>query len=246
MMNDTIAIITARGGSKRIPGKNTRKFLGKPILQYSIEAALESGLFKEVMVSTDSDDIAAIAKQAGAIVPFQRSAKNADDFATTADVLIEVLNTYASRGQAFETGCCIYPTAPFVTADKLKKAYTLLKNAQADSVIPVSTFNSSIWRAYRMKEEKISYIWPEHANRRSQDLEPAYFDCGQFYFFGVKRFLEQRSLVTPNTYGIAVPETEVQDIDTESDWTLAELKYLYTFHRHSILSLINNTNGKNV
>lgn len=238
-MSNCIAIITARGGSKRIPAKNIRLFLGKPIIHYSIEAALQSGLFKEVMVSTDSEEIAAIAKQAGAVVPFLRSVENSNDFATTADVLKEVITAYEKKQLAdFEFGCCIYPTAPFTTAAKLQQAYDRLRQSGADTVFPVSAFNSSIWRAYQMKNQQLNQLWPEHANKRSQDLEPTFYDCGQFYFFHVQRFLQTTSLITANTLGIEVPETEVQDIDTEKDWQLAELKYLYTFHPERILSLL--------
>ncbi len=238
-MSNNIAIITARGGSKRIPGKNIRSFLGKPIIQYSIEAALQSGLFNEVMVSTDSEEIAAISREAGAVTPFIRSAENSNDFATTADVLLEVLTAYEKKQEAaFEFGCCLYPTAPFITAEKLRQAYDRIRESMADTVFPVCEYSSSIWRAYRMKDKKLSHLWPEHANKRSQDLEPAYYDCGQFYFFNVGRFMQTRSLITSHSVGIEVPETEVQDIDTEKDWQLAELKYLYTFQPNRIVSLL--------
>ena len=145
-MKSCIAIITARGGSKRIPRKNIKPFLGKPIIQYSIEAALNSGCFTEVMVSTDDDEIASIAKHAGAIVPFIRSAKNADDHATTADVILEVLQNYQSFGKSFEMACCIYPTAPFVTAKKLIAAFQLLSSKDIKSVVPIVRFSYPIFR----------------------------------------------------------------------------------------------------
>ena len=230
-MNNNIAIITARGGSKRIPNKNIRPFLGKPILYYSIEAALESELFNEVMVSTDSEVIAELATKAGANVPFLRSAKNADDFASTADVLIEVLNQYKQKGRAFELGCCIYPTAPFVTAAKLKKANKIILDKKADSVIPVTRFSFPIWRSFKIEDDKLIYNWPENANKRSQDLPTAFHDCGQFYFFDIAKFMDIKRLVSAQTYSIEVPESEVQDIDNEEDWKIAEIKYSFSIQK---------------
>ncbi len=223
----SVAIITARGGSKRIPRKNIKEFLGKPIIQYSIDAAMRSGIFEEVMVSTDDDEIAAIATKLGAIVPFMRSTNTADDYSTTAEVLTEVLKQYNNIGKHYGFGCCIYPTAPFVTAEKLKKAYQLLQSNSADSVIPVTKFSFPIWRSFKMEEGKLSYNWPENAPKRSQDLPPAFHDCGQFYFFNVDKFLETKSLVSANTFAIEVPESEVQDIDTVEDWRIAEIKYSF-------------------
>src|SRR5688572_21403799 len=224
-MKKTVAIITARGGSKRIPKKNIKPFHGKPIIAYSIEEALKSGVFDEVMVSTDDEEIARVAKEYGAIVPFIRSAKASDDYATTADVIKEVLERYKEAGKNFDFACCIYPTAPFVSAEKLNKAFDLLIKEEADSVIPITKFSFPIWRSFKMEGEKIAYNWPEFAPKRSQDLPPSYHDCGQFYFLRTCKFLETNKLVMDNTLGIEVPETEVQDIDTEEDWTIAEIKY---------------------
>jgi pseudaminic acid cytidylyltransferase len=225
-----VAIITARGGSKRIPRKNVRPFLGRPIIAYSIEAALGSGLFDEVMVSTDDEEIADIAREHGASVPFIRSASTSDDFATTADVLTEVLNAYAEAGRHFDFACCIYPTAPFVTAARLKEGLARLEDG-ADAVIPVTRFSFPIWRSFRIEDGRLAYNWPEHAPRRSQDLPPAYHDAGQYYFFRTASFLESGQLVGANTVGIEVDEMEVQDIDTEQDWQLAELKYRLLIER---------------
>ena len=221
----SIAIITARGGSKRIPRKNIKEFLGKPIIAYSIEAALKSGVFDEVMVSTDDEEIAAIAKAAGAKVPFLRSAETANDFATTAEVLTEVLEEYQKQGKEFEYMCCVYPTAPFVTADKLKKAMELIGDNETDSVMPVVAFSFPPLRGMHIREGKLDYAYPEYALKRSQDLETMYHDCGQFYCMSVKRFLETGKLVMENTKAIIVPEREVQDIDTPEDWVIAEMKY---------------------
>jgi len=220
-----IAIITARGGSKRIPRKNIKEFCGRPIIVYSIEAALNSGCFDEVMVSTDDEEIAAIAREAGASVPFMRSEKTAGDFATSADVIEEVLEEYANRGMTFENACILYPTAPFVTAEKLQKAMTLLQEKGADSVLPIVQFSFPPQRAFVSANGCIRFAHKEYAKMRSQDLEPMYHDCGQFCCFKTELFLSKRTLVTDNTMGMVCPESEVQDIDTFEDWYLAELKY---------------------
>ncbi len=218
----TIAIITARGGSKRIPKKNIREFCGKPIMVYSIQAALESGVFDEVMVSTDSEEIAQIARDAGAAVPFMRSSYTSSDYATTGDVLNEVLTCYAHAGKIFDEMCCIYPTAPFVTADKLRRAHEVLLETGADSVMPVVQYSFPPQRAMVLRNGRLCYQYPENFSKRSQDLEPVYHDCGQFYFYRVS---DDLSYNTDSYVPIIVPDTEVQDIDNESDWAIAEMKY---------------------
>lgn len=220
-----LAIITARGGSKRIPRKNSRSFLGKPIMAYSIETALASGLFDTVMVSTDDNEIAAIARHYGATVPFRRTAKTADDFATTADVLTEVLGQYAALGQPFNYACCLYPTAPFVTQALLQRAFERLKTGGFDCVFPVQRFSFPVQRAVAFQGDKLAWLNPEHALTRSQDLTPAYHDAGQFYAFNVAAFLRTGRLLTDNTSGIEISEMQAQDIDTETDWQVAEFKY---------------------
>ena len=220
-----IAVITARGGSKRIPRKNIRLFLGKPILQYSIEAAFASGMFDEVMVSTEDEEIAEIAKQAGAAVPFYRSEKTSDDFATTADVIAEVLEEYAKRGQKFDELCCIYPTAPFLTKYIIKEAMEMLKEEQADSVMPVVKFSFPPQRCVVLEGGRLVPKWPECMPMRSQDLEPYYHDCGQFYCLRVASFMEQRQLLMHYTAAYIMDELNVQDIDTLEDWEIAEMKY---------------------
>lgn len=221
----SVAIITARGGSKRIPRKNIRPFLGRPIIAYSIEAAITSQLFDEVMVSTDDEQIASVARDFGAVVPFMRSAATSDDHSTTAQVLEEVVGEYASRGRLFDYACCIYPTAPFVTAEKLRQAFRELEENDADLVLPIARFSFPIWRSFRREGNRVYYNWPEHAPKRSQDLEPAFQDAGQFYFFRPRILNGSALLVTENSIGIEVSEIEVQDIDSEEDWLLAELKY---------------------
>jgi len=220
-----IAIITARGGSKRIPKKNIKEFCGKPIMEYSIKAALEAGVFDEVMVSTDSEEIAEIARAAGARVPFFRSEKTSDDFATTADVILEVLENYKALGQTFEYAVCIYPTAPFVTADKLKEGLKVLEEKDANLIMPVVAFSFPPQRGMVLAGDEIKPKWPENRNKRSQDLEPIYHDCGQFYCYNVERFLEQRGQFTDKIFPLVMPETQVQDIDNMDDWKIAELKY---------------------
>ena len=220
-----VAIITARGGSKRIPYKNIRLFHNKPIIAYSIESAITSQIFDEVMVSTDDLKIANISKQYGASVPFMRSKSTSDDHSTTADVLKEVIRTYKDESKAFDYACCIYPTAPFITKEKLINAFELLITSGADSVIPITKFNFPIWRSFKLEANRISYNWPEFAQKRSQDLPIAYHDCGQFYFFNSEQFLKTGRLVTDYTIGLEVPESEVQDIDHEEDWKIAEIKY---------------------
>ncbi len=220
-----IAIITARGGSKRIPHKNRKEFCGKPIIEYSIEAAKQAGIFDTVMVSTDDNKIAEIAKNAGAEVPFMRSAETSNDYATTADVLIEVLEKYKERGIRYENACCIYPTAPFVTGNKLRQAMEMLVKEKKDSVMPVVPFSFPPLRGMVINDGKLEYKWQEYAMKRSQDLEEIYHDCGQFYAFRVEPFEKEKKLVTDNTAGMIISELEVQDIDNETDWQLAEMKY---------------------
>ena len=221
----SIAIITARGGSKRIPKKNIRNFNGKPIIAYSIEAALESGIFDEVMVSTDSEEIAEIARKYGANVPFMRSANTSSDSATTADVLREVLNEYKKVGQIFEYMCCIYPTAPFVTGEKLKMAYDKVKKENVDEVMPVVTFSFPPQRGQVIKDGKLYMLNPECKNVQSQKLEKVYHDCGQFYFMDVGAFEKSGGDIHDNICPLVMSELEVQDIDNETDWKIAEMKY---------------------
>ena len=224
-MGKTLAVITARGGSKRIPGKNIKEFCGKPILAYSIQAALESGVFDEVMVSTDSEEIADIATKYGASVPFYRSESTSNDYATTADVLVEVIAEYAKRGQEFEYFACLYPTAPFVTSDKLKKAFDALCSKNGDCLIPVVKFSYPPQRGFIIEEGVMRYKSPENFRKRSQDLEGLYHDCGQFYFYKTDTFLNKKGEFLDGIIPFEMDESEVQDIDTLEDWKLAEIKY---------------------
>ncbi len=223
-----IAIITARGGSKRIPRKNIREFCGKPIMNYSIEAALEAGIFDEVMVSTEDDEIADIARAAGAQVPFMRSAETSSDTATTEEVISEVLMRYEELGRSFDYGCCIYPTAPFVTAHKLRDAYDILVESGAQSIVPMQEFTYPPQRGLFIDGEGyVKMLHPEYAATRSQDLEKHYHECGQFYIFRNADFMIQRDTTMEKSIPYIIDPVESQDIDTESDWELAELKYRF-------------------
>jgi pseudaminic acid cytidylyltransferase len=224
-MYKRLCIIPARGGSKRIPGKNTGLFLGKPILHYSIEAAKASGLFDEIMVSTDDKSVAAEGLKAGATLPFYRSEKNADDFATTAEVLREVLERYAAQNIYFHEICCLYPTAVFTRPHHLIAGWGMLQE-NAEVVYPMLAFDYPIWRAIQ-KEEKgwVSFVWPEHAKSRSQDLPPVFHDAGQWYWLKTDAFMASGEILGGKAKGLKISRLEAQDIDDMEDWTLAELKY---------------------
>ena len=225
---NNLAIIPARGGSKRIPRKNIRDFLGIPIIAYSITTALNSGLFNEVMVSTDDDEIAQIAQQYGASIPFFRSSKNADDFSTTQEVLNEVLSKYKTElGKTFDFCCRIYPAAPFIRQEHLKGGFDMLLQNEVASVFPGVVFSYPIWRGVvRDEKDKVKMIWPDYANSRSQDLKKVYHDAGQWSWFRVNSNWEQPF---ESSAMFEIPEIEVQDIDTETDWSIAELKYRYLY-----------------
>ena len=221
-----LCIIPARGGSKRIPRKNIRDFLGKPIIAYSIEAALNSGLFEEVMVSTDDKEIAEIAQKYGAKVPFFRSEENANDFATTADVIKEVIADYTKTDKEFDNFCCCYPTAPFISSSRLHEGLKQLQSPSVSSVFPVSEFGYPILRSLKMEDDgRVSMNWPDQLNARSQDLPKAYHDAGQWYWMKTTDFLSTGKIIGEHSFGLQLEAIEVQDIDNEIDWKLAELKY---------------------
>lgn len=225
MTKRRLAIITARGGSKRIPRKNIKEFCGKPILLYSIEAALTAGVFEEVMVSTDDAEIAELAKKAGAAVPFLRSEETSNDYASTDEVIMEVLKEYEKQGKTFDSFCCIYPTAPFLTGERLKEAMELLE--EADSVMPVVPFSYPPQRGLIVNEEGyVARQFPEYATARSQDLQKIYHDCGQFYACRTLPFMAAGTTDVEKLVPLVLSEMEVQDIDTPQDWEMAEIKYL--------------------
>lgn len=218
-----LCIIPARGGSKRIPRKNIKHFMGKPIIAYSILTAIKSGVYDTVMVSTDDEEIRNVAIKYGAEVPFLRSEENSNDTASTSAVLEEVLNYYG-QGE-YELATCLYPTAPFVSEEKLKRSIQMLDDG-VDATFSVARFSSPIQRALQMDENGMTtMVQPEHRWTRSQDLEPIFFDAGQFYSFKVDQFMCTKDLWAKNCKGIELSELEVQDIDSLVDWKLAELKY---------------------
>lgn len=223
-MSGKLCVITARGGSKRIPRKNIKNFCGRPIIAFSIEAALKSDLFDEVMVSTDDREIAEIARRFGATVPFLRSSENSNDFATTRDVLLEVIDCYERIGRRYDYVCCVYPTAPFVTAEKLQRA-SMLIDEKIDTVLSVTRYSFPPQRGLIKRDGFMQYWAPENSNKRSQDLEPIFHDAGQFYFCKVSSLKVSSTLLGPVVKGFEVSELEVQDIDNYSDWEIAEIKF---------------------
>ena len=226
-----IAIIPARGGSKRIPRKNIKNFLGKPIISYSIEAAMYADIFQEIMVSTDDAQIADIAKKHGTKVPFLRSAATSTDTATTVAVLLEVIAEYEKHGIKFDNLCCIYPCAPFVTPKKLITAMDMFKNnPKANSLIPVVKFSYPPQRGLFVRGGNVQMVYPNNIDTRSQDLEPIYHDAGQFYITSIKSLKQNEQLFCEKTIPFILPETEVQDIDTPEDWQVAEAKYTAVFN----------------
>ncbi|MBK7305593.1 MAG: pseudaminic acid cytidylyltransferase [Chitinophagaceae bacterium] len=220
-----LCIIPARGGSKRIPKKNSKMFLGKPVIAYAIAMAKQTKLFDIIMVSTDDEDIAAIARANGAEIPFMRSAVNSSDVATTYDVLAEVLEWYAELGDVFINGCCIYPCTPLLKPENVIEGHNKLTAENYDTVISLVKYATPVQRAYTISNNKLSMMYQEYANTRSQDLTPAYYDAGQFYWFKAERLLHNKTLIGNNMGAVILNETEVQDIDNETDWTMAELKY---------------------
>lgn len=226
-MPKSICIIPARGGSKRIPRKNVKDFLGKPIIAYSIEVAKESGLFSTIIVSTDDIEIAEVARQYGAEVPFLRSKENADDYATLSDVVEEVKEWYLSKSIEYDFICCLLATAPFVNASFLKEAYFKMIKNNYDSVRPIVRYSYPIQRGLRFENDIVSYIYPEFAKTRSQDLESVYYDAGMFYWMQFRKGLQG-----DNKTGIVIPEKIAQDIDTLEDWDIAEIKYKMIYKKN--------------
>jgi len=219
-----IAIIPARGGSKRIPRKNIKEFNGLPIIHYPIQAANKTGLFNEIMVSTNDSEIAEISLRLGADIPFLRSEYNSGDYSTTSDVIDEVLSVFGQTGIYFDYVCCIYPTAALIKSERIIQAFNLLIEKDFDSVVPVVAFSYPIQRALTIQEDKLKFLWPENKQVRSQDLMFTYHDCGQFYWINVARFKNKKEILTENTGTVILDETEVQDIDNYTDWQIAEAK----------------------
>ena len=224
MTEKNLCIIPARGGSKRIPRKNIKPFLGKPIIAYSIDAAKSSGLFEEVMVSTDDEEIVEVAKEYGASVPFKRSSEKANDYATLPDVIEEVIQSYKKQGKHFNYSCCILPTAPLINIRNLVDGLKLLKEEKFYTIRPIVPFRYPIQRAFRYNNGEVEMFNPENQRVRSQDLEPAYHDAGQFYWF-----VFENGMIQKNKGALILSNKEVQDIDDEDDWELAEMKFKLLF-----------------
>lgn len=220
-----LAIIPARGGSKRIPKKNIKPFLGKPIIGYAIESSRDTGIFTEIMVSTDDQSIAKIAKLFGAKVPFMRTKPNASDHATTSEVLVEVLKDYQKIGKEFDYVCCIYPTSVLIKPAVILAGYDLLKQNKFDMVLPVLPFGYPIQRALEIEQEKIAMVTPKYQNTRSQDLPTRYHDSGQFYWFKTASFMKEKNLWMRKTGAIILKPNQAQDIDNQEDWEMALVKY---------------------
>lgn len=223
----SLAIIPARGGSKRIPRKNIKLFDGEPIIAFAIRKAIASRLFERIIVSTDDEEIAAISRPLGAEVPFLRTEKSASDTATTAEVLEEVLLNLAAQGETFDYACCIYPTVPLLPVSSLSQAFEKLSSGTLDSVIPVCRFSYPVQRSLKISGEIISFVWPDNRSVRSQDLAPYFHDAGQFYWFRTAAFLREKQLFMEKTGFVELVERYVQDIDNPEDWLLAEMKYAY-------------------
>lgn len=217
-MSKSVAIITARGGSKRIPRKNIKSFLGKPIIAYGIEAALKSSVFDDVVVTTDDDEIADVAIKYGATVPFRRGHEAANDQATTDDVLNETFSIFKKMGKTYDYACCIYPTAVFFDAAMIKSAYQTLIDEDVDFVFPYTQFSGPLAQTFKKDEE--GYI-----KAATKSAGGIYHDAGQFYFFEVLGFLKRRTLMSDKTQGIFLDESRVHDINDPEDWIIAEKKY---------------------
>ena len=222
----SIAFIPARGGSKRIPNKNIKNFCGKPIISYSIQAAIKTVLFDKIVVSTDSHEIAEIAVKYGAEVPFIRPKELADDFVGTDEVIIHALNWLIEHGENVRYVCCIYATAPFIKPEYIKKGYESLIKEKATSAVSVTTYSYPIYRSLILDERgRLRMQWPEYIKTRSQDLPVVYHDAGQFYWADVKKYLSEKKLYSNDAIPVIIPRYLVQDIDTEEDWQRAELMY---------------------
>ena len=220
-----IAIIPARGGSKRIPRKNIKDFCGKPIIAYSIEAALDSNIFDKVIVSTDDEEIAKIAKEYGAEVPFIRPSELSDDYTATIPVIAHAIKELQKEGPV-DIACCIYATAPFIQQKSLKEAHTLLLQNQSDYAFSATSFAFPIQRAIKLdKNNHVEMFNPEHFNTRSQDLEEAYHDAGQFYFGKSEAWLNARPIFSQESTAVILARHLVQDIDTMEDFRRAEFMY---------------------
>lgn len=219
-----VAVIPARGGSKRVPRKNIRHFAGKPMMAYSIAAARECGLFDHIIVSTDDNEIAEVAKSCGAEVPFLRPDELSNDYAGTTEVIAHAIRWMLEQQWQIEAVCCIYATAPFVRAEDIRLGLDAMESGRWDYAFTVAEFSSPIFRSFRiLPEGGLEMFFPEHFSKRSQDLPVALHDAGQFYWGRPHAWLENKRIFDRNSFPIVIPSWRVQDIDTEADWRKAEL-----------------------
>jgi pseudaminic acid cytidylyltransferase len=222
-----VALIPARGGSKRIPRKNVRLFAGKPMIAHALGAIRASGLFDRVVVSTDSDDIAGVARDHGAETPFLRPPELSDDLTPTAPVLLHALDWFEKNGQQFENLCCVYATAAFVRSEDLRQGLDILLQHRVSSVFSVTSYQFPIFRALRIDVAgRLSMYWPEHEMTRSQDLPAAYHDAAQFYWLHVEDFRRNKCIYTSDAMPVVIPRYRAQDVDTPEDWDMAERMFL--------------------
>lgn len=234
-MKKSIAIIPARGGSKRIPGKNIKEFAGKPIIAYSIECAVKTGLFDEVIVSTDDKKIAEISKKYGASVPFLRSKKTAGDKASLESAMLEVISRLEKQGKQYDYLCCILPTAPFIESKEIIEGFEKISKGDFDAVFSIARFDYPIQRALvKNKHGIVSMLYSDNMDKRSQDFPDTYHDAGQFYWLKTDAFLKEKQLFVKKSYGLELDGWQVHDIDTLEDWKMAEIKFKM---------LVNNNEG---
>lgn len=224
-----VAVIPARGGSKRIPGKNIKLFLGKPIIAYSIEATLKAGIFDKVIVSTDSEEIASVAREYGAETPFIRPAELANDFTGTTEVIAHAIKWFQEKGDQINLVCCVYATSPFLGSETIIKGIKILNETNKKYSLTVTHFPSSIHRALKIDNNQLDMFWPENFNIRSQDLDEAYYDAGQMYCGKPKAFIDDLPFFANYSAPIILPNYLVQDIDTLDDWKMAEYMYKAIF-----------------
>ena len=221
-----LAVIPARGGSKRIKQKNIKQFFGRPILEYSIDAARKSELFEEIVVSTDSAEIAEVARKAGATVPTDRPAELSDHYSTIGQVMEHTLDWFGRERQVPDYACMLLATAPFVRPADLTAAFDKIVEGKCTTVVPITSFPYPIYRALEVTaESRLKFLWPEHELTRSNDLPDAFHDTGQFYWINVDLYRKEPRLIGPNAGYIEIPRYLAQDIDTEEDWRTAELLY---------------------
>jgi len=222
---NNIAVIPARGGSKRIPRKNIKEFCSKPMIFWSIQAAKNSGLFDEIFVSTDDEEIANLAKKLGAIIPFTRPKNLSDDFSTTHDVIFHAASFLNDANYIFDNICCLYPCSPFIQSEDLHEAFNLLRNKKNCYIYPITEYPHPISRALQLsKDNRISLFNREHEKTRTQDLVSAYHDAGQFYW-GSKETWLKIDQIHSNAFGLPIPSWRAIDIDNEDDWKRAEIAF---------------------